>query len=56
MSHTKHLMICAVLIAAAIVLVVAGADAFAFIPALACGLMMGMMIWMMVRAGGHRHG
>jgi hypothetical protein len=29
---------------------------FAFIPALGCALMMGMMIWMMVRAAGHGGG
>ena len=53
MNHSKHLMICAALVALGIVLVSTGASAFAFIPALGCALMMGMMIWMMVRPGGH---
>lgn len=49
--HTKHVLICAGLVAVAIVLAVAGAGGLAFIPALGCALMMGMMI----RPGGH-HG
>jgi hypothetical protein len=48
-----HMMACAVLVVVAIVLVAAGAGAFAFIAPLGCVLMMGMMIWMMVRPGGH---
>jgi len=40
----------------AIVLIAAGAGAFAFIAPLGCALMMGMMIWMMVRPGGHGGG
>jgi hypothetical protein len=53
MSHWHHIAICAGLVGVGIVLVAAGAEAFVFIPALACMLMMGMMVWMMVRAGGH---
>ena len=53
--HTKHMLICAGLVAVAIILGTAGAGGFAFIPALGCGLMMVMMIWMMIRPGGH-HG
>jgi hypothetical protein len=48
-----HMMLCVVFVAAGIVLVTAGAGAFAFLPALGCMLMMGMMIWMMVRPGRH---
>ena len=48
-----HMLICAGLVVGTIVLVTVGADAFAFIPALGCALMMGMMIWMMVRRAGH---
>jgi hypothetical protein len=48
-----HMMLCAVFVVVGIVLVTAGAGAFAFLPALGCMLMMGMMIWMMVRPGGH---
>ncbi|HEX6023824.1 MAG TPA: hypothetical protein VFZ00_17670 [Solirubrobacter sp.] len=51
-----HMAICAGLLAITIVLVAAGVGVFAFIAPLGCALMMGMMIWMMVRAGGHgRH-
>ena len=38
MSHTKHMLVCAVLMVAGIALVIGGADAFAFIPALGCAL------------------
>jgi hypothetical protein len=51
-----HMLICAGLVIVGIVLITAGAQAFAFIPALGCALMMGMMIWMMVRHGGHGGG
>ena len=47
-----HMLACAALVVVAIVLVAAGAGAFAFIAPLGCVLMMGMMIWMMVRPGG----
>jgi hypothetical protein len=53
MKHRNHMLICAGLALVLIVLVSAGASAFAFIPALGCALMMGMMVWMMVRPGGH---
>ena len=56
MKHWHHIAICAGLVAVAIVLVAAGAGAFAFVAPLGCVLMMGMMIWMMVRAGGHGGG
>lgn len=49
MRHWHHMAICAGLVVVGIVLVTAGAGAFAFVPALGCMLMMGMMIWMMVR-------
>ena len=53
MNHWHHMAICAVLVIAGVVLVTAGAGAFAFVPALGCALMMGTMVWMMVRPGGH---
>ena len=49
----SHLWICAVLVGVGIVLVVAGASSLAFLPALGCAAMMGMMVWMMVRGVGH---
>jgi hypothetical protein len=51
-----HMLVCAGLVGVAIMLVAAGAGAFAFIAPLGCVLMMGMMIWMMVRPGGHGGG
>ena len=53
MKHWHHIATCAVLAGVAIALVAAGAGALAFIAPLGCALMMGMMIWMMVRPGGH---
>ena len=55
MKHS-HMLICVALMVLGIVLVVAGAGAFAFVAPLGCALMMGMMIWMMVRPGGHGGG
>jgi len=51
-----HMLACTGLVVVAIVLGTAGAGAFAFIAPLGCVLMMGMMIWMMVRPGGHGGG
>ena len=53
MMHWRHPAICAALVVVAIVLLAAGAGAFALIAPLGCILMMGLMIWMMVRPGGH---
>jgi hypothetical protein len=51
-----HMLACVGLVIVAIGLVAAGAGGFAFIAPLGCVLMMGMMIWMMVRPGGHGGG
>ena len=51
-----HMLVCALLVAATVALVAFGAEVLAFVPALGCVLMMGMMIWMMVRMGGHGGG
>ena len=51
-----HMLVCVGLVVVAVVAVAAGAGAFAFIAPLGCALMMGMMVWMMVRPGGHRGG
>jgi hypothetical protein len=56
MKHWHHIAICAGLVAIAIVLITVGAEAVAFVPALGCALMMGLMIWMMVRPHGHGGG
>jgi H+/Cl- antiporter ClcA len=50
MNHWHHMLICLGLVAVAVVLATVGAGAFAFVPALACGAMMGAMVWMMVRS------
>jgi hypothetical protein len=41
-------------VVATVILVATGAGAFIVIPAIACALMMGAMVWMAVRASGHR--
>ena len=48
-----HMLVCLALVLAGVVLVAAGANAVAFIPAVGCALMMGAMVWMMLRGGGH---
>ncbi|MGH2576401.1 MAG: hypothetical protein ACRDK5_08610 [Solirubrobacterales bacterium] len=44
-----QMWLCGAFAALAIVLAVAGVGALAFLPALGCAAMMGMMVWMMVR-------
>jgi hypothetical protein len=53
---TWHMLACAGLVVVAVALVAAGVGAFALIAPVGCVLMMGMMIWMMVRPGGHHGG
>jgi hypothetical protein len=47
-----HMLLCAVLVVAGVVLVAAGVGAFAVVPVAACALMMGAMVWMMMRPRG----
>lgn len=47
-----HVGACVALVAVAVVLVATGADAVAVIPVAGCALMMGAMVWMMLRGGG----
>jgi hypothetical protein len=49
MKHSHMLWFCGALMVLAIVLVVAGAGAWAFLAPLGCVAMMGAMVWMMVR-------
>jgi len=51
---SSHLLICVGLVVAAVVLVSAGVESAFLIPVLGCALMMGAMMWMMIRprAGG----
>ena len=51
-----HMLVCAGLIGVGVVLVVTGAGAVAVLPALGFTAMMGAMVWMMIRAGGHGNG
>ena len=48
-----HLIACAGLVAAGVVLAAVGLDALAILPVLGCAVMMGLMVWMMGRGGGH---
>jgi hypothetical protein len=48
-----HMLACMGLVIAGVALVAAGADALVFLPAVGCALMMGAMVWMMVRPGRH---
>ena len=53
---TWHMLACLGLITLGVVLIATGASALAFIPAIGCALMMGAMVWMMMRGGGHGGG
>ena len=52
---TSHMLFCAVLLIASVVLLSSGVGGLAFLPLLLCGLMMGGMVWMMMRGHGHGH-
>ncbi len=43
------MLFCALLLIVGVVLLSSGVGAFAFLPLLVCGLIMGGMIWMMMR-------
>lgn len=47
-----HMLVCLALVGAGFALVATGAGAFAVVPVAACALMMGAMVWMMMRGGG----
>lgn len=47
-----HMLLCVALIAAGVVFVASGASGLAVVALLGCALMMGAMVWMMMRGGG----
>lgn len=48
---SSHMLLCAVLLVVGVVLFASGVGAFVVLPLLACVLMMGGMMWMMMRPG-----
>lgn len=48
-GHGKHLAICVGLMAVGAVAAIAGLGALRLLAGAGCGLMMGMMVWMMFR-------
>jgi hypothetical protein len=51
---SQHMWICGALVAVALAVVAFGGSAAILIPALGCALMMGGMMWMMMRMGSGR--
>lgn len=47
-----HVFVCVGLVAAAAVVIATGAQAVGFVLLAGCALMMGAMVWMMLRGGG----
>ena len=52
--HWKHMAICAAVVAVAVIAIAADLDALGVVAAAGCVVMMGGMVWMMVRAGARR--
>ena len=48
---SSHMVLCAVALVVGVVLLASGVGVAAFLPLVACMLMMGVMMWMMMRPG-----
>ena len=58
-SHTmkpSHMRVCAALLVVGVVLLATGSGGYLVLPLLFCGLMMGGMMWMMMRPSGTARG
>jgi len=53
---SSHMLVCVALVVAGLILLSSGAGAFALLPLLLCGAMMGGMMWLMMRPGGRGRG
>ena len=53
---SSHMLLCAVLLVVGVGLLAGGVGAAAFLPLAACMLMMGVMMWMVMRPGGDHRG
>lgn len=51
-----HMLLCALLLTAGVVLSSSGVGGYAFVPLVACMAMMGGMMWMMTRSDGGDRG
>ena len=51
-KHASHMWICGAMIAVAVIAVALTGNAALLLPAVACVLMMGAMMWMMMRGMG----
>ena len=49
---SSHMLLCALLLVVGVVLLASGVGAVAFLPFVACMLMMGAMMWFMMRPRG----